>query len=240
MNTPTERESDLLAQLLDQQTRQTTATVAPAPVQPKAAPAPPPAATTLPTTARSIPVQVVTREPQPIPAPAPAVVVEERPTRSVTIPRDLETGIFKEELVEGAAKTALRGLAFVGLGVSFFGSVLTFNGGWEPSWSFWQGISPIAWVLGILTQAWVTLLQWGFRRNPKNPIYLFHVGVDAFLSYRGYWPVLGVLLVGLINKMIGEQAFTTLIAGGIFAVACVALAIFPEQVLIKRRRHQEQ
>lgn len=179
---------------------------------------------------------------QAVPAPASAEQVYREPARRTRRqrPARTETGLFTYDQVGAVAVFILRLVALVVLFASFFGSVLAIDGNWMPSWMFWHGINPTAAAIGVGIQIEITLVEWWRGARWSDPVYLVHLFVDAALTFVGYWPYIRVGLTNIAATTLQRVAATaapllvlTLVAGVVFFVICVAVARFPESVLVK-------
>lgn len=174
-------------------------------------------------------------------APAPEPVYRE-PARTTKRrrPQRTETGLFTYDQVGAVAVFILRLVALVVLFASFFGSVLAIDGDWTPTWMFWHGINPTAALIGVGIQTEITLVEWWRGARWTDPVYLVHLLIDAALTFVGYWPYIRVELTNIAATTLQRVAATaapllvlTLVAGVVFFVICVAVARFPESVLVK-------
>lgn len=179
------------------------------------------------------------REPPPAPRPRPAKPAPRAATRPA---RDLfDTSVVTQEQVAGIAVNGVRLAAYAILVLSFAGSILAFDGNWQPSWRFWEGISPAAALAGIALQVEITLVEWWRGGHWKDPVYLFHLALDAILTFLGFWPLLGqpfshalALIYHTFFNSNPSALALDIIAKTLFAAACIIAARWPEKRLVKR------
>lgn len=146
------------------------------------------------------------------------------------------TAIFTGEAVDRTAIGIMKYGAVALLAVSFAGSVVALNGGWQPvidAWPRpWLGINPLAAAVGIGLQSWITLIEWHKRDDKLSLLYLTHLAIDTVLTWLGYVPVLGPFFAGGLGKLGVEGFAQTLSAGAIVAVLALILAKLPEEMLV--------
>src|SRR5689334_17574797 len=61
--------------------------------------------------------------------------------RSRRVSSGYSTAVIDGAAVDATFARAVQGAAWAMIGVSIFGSIVAFNGGWTPKLAFWQGIS---------------------------------------------------------------------------------------------------
>lgn len=231
---PLREKRDLLAQLL-QQGRSTQATQSSPAPQPAAPAMPQPRAqASTPAFAGAVPAREPVRH-----RPRPRVT-----RRRTSAPRrrvSTETGLFTHDQVATVAIVVVRLLALGVLCAGVFGSILAFDGNWQPSWRFWENINPLAVMFGLMFQGWFTLVEWWRGANWKDPIYLLHLAGDAVLTFVGYWPYIHTGLTTLFTTLMERvsdvpptNGVVIWIVGAVFFVLCVMTARFPEMVFIKQ------
>ena len=146
------------------------------------------------------------------------------------------TAIFTGEAVDRTAIGIMKYGAVALLAVSFAGSVVALNGGWQPvidAWPRpWLGINPLAAAVGIGLQSWITLIEWHKRDDKLSLLYLTHLAIDTVLTWLGYYPLLGPFFAGGLGKLGVEGFAQTLSAGAIVAVLALILAKLPEEMLV--------
>ncbi len=146
------------------------------------------------------------------------------------------TAIFTGEAVDRTAIGIMKYGAVALLAVSFAGSVVALNGGWQPvidAWPRpWLGINPLAAAVGVGLQSWITLIEWHKRDDKLSLLYLTHLAIDTVLTWLGYVPVLGPFFAGGLGKLGVEGFAQTLSAGAIVAVLALILAKLPEEMLV--------
>lgn len=172
-----------------------------------------------------------------------------QPAPSPTTPRRKETAIVRGTTVDAVAVRLMRFGAIALLAMSFLGTVIAINGGWEPiiaAWPApWQGISLLAAVVGLSLQGWITLIEWYQRRRKSGLLYLSHASVDVIFTYMGYAPILAPFftagltdmgLVAWLATFLDQEpavALVTLLATTIVGILSVILAVLPEQMLVE-------
>ncbi|NOK64258.1 MAG: hypothetical protein GFH27_549323n3 [Chloroflexi bacterium AL-W] len=205
MNKPTATESELLEQLLQNTQTSNTSNHS---------------------TQASVPPQPVIVVQQPTQASAQGKSNNTQKTAPTPVPVELDTGVLEKEHIRFVARWALRILALIGVLTTAFGSVISVNGGWEPSWAFWQGIHPAAWVLGLIIQFIIVLVQWS--SEIKSVWYIASTIVDSALTFWGYWNVFDDILVERFIYVIPTMV--------VFGIVCILVSVYPEQVMVIRRR----
>ena len=163
------------------------------------------------------------------------------PTASVS--REKKTAVVRGETVDRVAVGMMRYGAISILAVSFVGSVVALNtgwplrSGWQPiiaAWPRpWEGISPLAVVVGLLVQGWLTLVQWHKRKQKRGLLYLSHLGTDAALTCVGYYPILGPIFAAALAKLTLPQPWDALIAAVIMVLLAFVVAKVPEEMLVE-------
>lgn len=168
-----------------------------------------------------------------VPSPAPPALRRSERRRAA---RAKATAIFTGEAVDRTAIGIMKYGAVALLAVSFAGSVVALNGGWQPvidAWPRpWLGINPLAAAVGIGLQSWITLIEWHKRDDKLSLLYLTHLAIDTALTWLGYVPVLGPFFAGGLGKLGVEGFAQTLGAGAIVAVLALILAKLPEEMLV--------
>lgn len=160
-------------------------------------------------------------------------IPEHRRTRAS---RPKPTAIVKGATVDRAAIFMMRYAAVVLLLVSFVGSIVALNGGWDSvmkSWPRpWEGVNPVAAALGVGLQIWITLIEWHKRHHKLSLLYIFHLAIDTALSFIGFYSLIGPLFESGLAQMGMQPGTTTIPAGLIVGVLALVLAMLPEQMLV--------
>lgn len=153
-----------------------------------------------------------------------------------------DTAVISGATVDRMAVGVMRYGAIGLLTISVVGSIVAFNtgwplrSGWQPiidAWPRpWQGISPWAALAGIAAQGWLTLVQWYKRKHKRGLLYLSHLGIDAGLTWGGYFPILGPLFAAGLVKLSFPKPWDTLIAAAIVALLAIVIAKVPEEMLV--------
>lgn len=159
-----------------------------------------------------------------------------QPVKQITQPKKrVSTALFRGETVARVVIMMIRVLMLFVLICSFLGTIIVFNGGWGPvlaAWPQpWLGIHPIAAVIGVAVQAFLTGVQWWKKHT-------FGIGwwgsflIDTLFNILGYWPILFPFFVAAMMKtgIVDATAFT--LSGIITVLLSAAAAIFPEQLLV--------
>ena len=127
--------------------------------------------------------------------------------------------------------------------ISFLGSVVAFNTGWPlrsgwvpiiAAWPRpWQGINPWAAVAGVVLQGWLTLVEWHKRHQKWSLLYISHLGIDAGLTWGGYYPILGPFFAAGLLKLNVASPWNAWLALVIVVVLAVIVAKVPEELLVE-------
>lgn len=158
-------------------------------------------------------------------------------SRPATRSGGYSTAVIDGAAVDRAFARTVQGAAWAMLGVSIFGSIIAFNGGWEPKLAFWQGISLNALIAGLALQGVITLIEWRYRNHKLSLIYLFTLAVDAGMTFIGYNPVIGPRIGQALSKALADSQIVGVSSGlavVLVAVGAILLAILPEKWLIRR------
>ena len=181
--------------------------------------------------------------PAPAAAAAPAPRAEARAStvrsRPITAEQRKDTAIVRGETVDKAAIGIMRYGAIVLLAVSFVGSVVALNGGWQPvidAWPRpWQGVNLLAAVVGVGLQSWLTMIQWHRRHNKRSLLYITHLAIDASLTFIGYYPILVPFFASGFMKLgieVQNAQYAQYAAFALTAILALILAKIPEEMLV--------
>jgi hypothetical protein len=150
--------------------------------------------------------------------------------------RRKDTALIRGETVDKAAVGIMRYGAIALLAMSFLGSVVALNGGWQPiieAWPKpWLGVSVLAAVVGVGLQSWLTMIQWHKRHNKLSLLYITHLTIDATLTFLGYYPILVPFFAGGFTKISLSTSEAQYAAFALTAVLALILAKIPEEMLV--------
>lgn len=140
--------------------------------------------------------------------------------------------VFRRAQIRQARGWFERLSAIAVLLLSLFGSVMAWAGGFVKFAA--APLNPIAWGLGLLSQAILTFLQWMYRAQGfAHPVYLISLGIDVALTVLGFGPIVAPWLTARIVEarwLPLDQA--AIVAWGVVAISAFAMAWYPEDRLI--------
>ncbi len=152
--------------------------------------------------------------------------------------RSFDTAIIDGETMDRIGVAFVRAAAFVLLGIGLFGSILAFDGDWQPSWTFWRGLNPWAVLAGLALQIEITIVEWWRADKPGFDLaYWGHLLLDTGLMLWGWWPVVGLLVSNALYRAFGSEGSQTsfqIVTAIVLAILAFFIARQPERWLVRR------
>ncbi len=141
--------------------------------------------------------------------------------------------IIKAETVDRIALHTVRWTSIGILAVSFIGAIIAFNGRWPTTLRFWEEVSILAIIGGILLQGFCTLLEWANRKHRFSIKYLGPLTLDVGSTYIGFAPLLVPLFSRGLDRAQLPHSLSLIIAHAGVVILALWFAYYPEQNLIE-------
>jgi hypothetical protein len=152
--------------------------------------------------------------------------------------RSFDTAIIDGETMDRIGVAFVRAAALILLGIGLFGSILAFDGDWQPSWTFWRGLNPWAVLAGLALQIEITIVEWWRADKPGFDLaYWAHLILDTGLMLWGWWPVVGLLVSNALYRAFGNEGSQTsfqIATAIVLAILAFLIARQPERWLVRR------
>src|SRR5215213_7254684 len=143
------------------------------------------------------------------------------------------TAVVRGETIDEVARHTVRWTSLLVLAVSFIGAIIALNGRWPTTWRFWEQLSLLAVIGGIVIQGFCTLMEWANRKHRFSIQYLGPLTIDLGSTYIGFAPLLAPAFIkGLLSAGLPQLVATILAHAGVVMLA-LWFAYYPEQNLVE-------
>jgi hypothetical protein len=143
------------------------------------------------------------------------------------------TAIFKEQTINEVARHTVRWSSIIVLLFSYAGASIAFNGEWPTTWRFWEQVSIVAIIGGIVLQSFCTLMEWSNRKRRFSVQYLGPLTLDVGSTYIGFAPLLAPIFHGGLSRAGLPSPINTIIAHAGVVMLALWFAYYPEQNLME-------